>query len=101
MATREARLEDGIEAVAIVTPNHLHFAPARAFLRRGIHVICDKPMTATGAEAGKLAAEADSADALFVLTHNYSGYPMIREARAMVADGFLGRLRGQEFHRIN
>lgn len=94
MATREARLEDGIEAVAIVTPNHLHFAPARAFLRRGIHVICDKPMTATGAEAGTLAAEADSSDALFVLTHNYSGYPMIREARAMVADGFLGRLRG-------
>ncbi|MDF2235794.1 Gfo/Idh/MocA family oxidoreductase [Albimonas sp. CAU 1670] len=94
MARREARLKDGIEAVAIVTPNHLHFAPARAFLRRGIHVICDKPMTATGAEAKKLAAEAAKSDALFVLTHNYSGYPMIRQARAMVAEGFLGRLRG-------
>ena len=94
MAKREARLKDGIEAVAIVTPNHLHFAPARAFLRRGIHVICDKPMTATAAEAKKLAGEAEKTDALFVLTHNYSGYPMLRQARAMVAEGFLGRLRG-------
>lgn len=94
MARREARLKDGIEAVAIVTPNHMHFAPARAFLRRGIHVICDKPMTATGAEARKLAKEAENSGALFALTHNYSGYPMIRAARAMVADGFLGALRG-------
>ncbi|MGG7566839.1 Gfo/Idh/MocA family protein [Rhodovulum sp. DZ06] len=94
MAKREARLKDGIEAVAIVTPNHMHFAPSRAFLRRGIHVICDKPMTATGAEARKLAKEAEKSGALFALTHNYSGYPMIRAAREMVAGGFIGALRG-------
>ena len=93
MAKREARLKDGIEAVAIVTPNHMHFAPAREFLKRGIHVICDKPLTATLAEAKKLAAIARKADALFVLTHNYTGYPMVRQARAMVAEGALGALR--------
>ena len=94
MARREARLKDGIEAVAIVTPNHMHLAPALAFLRRGIHVICDKPMTATGAEARRLAKAAERSGAIFALTHNYSGYPMIRAARALVADGFLGPLRG-------
>ena len=85
MAKREARLKDGIEAVAIVTPNHMHAPAAREFLRRGIHVICDKPLTATLPEAKKLARAAAEADALFILTHNYTGYPMIREARALVA----------------
>jgi predicted dehydrogenase len=93
MAKREARLKDGIEAVAIVTPNHMHAPAAREFLKRGIHVICDKPLTATLAEAKKLAKAAAESGALFVLTHNYTGYPMIRQARAMVADGRLGRLR--------
>lgn len=93
MAIREARLKDGIDAVAIVTPNNLHYAAARAFLRRGIHVICDKPLTATLAEARKLVKAAQESDALFVLTHNYTGHPMIRQARQMVADGQLGRLR--------
>ncbi|MDQ0305096.1 Gfo/Idh/MocA family protein [Ancylobacter polymorphus] len=93
MAKAEARRKDGIEAVAIVTPNHMHAGPAIEFLKRGIHVICDKPLTATMAEAKKLAAAAAKADALFVLTHNYTGYPMIRQARAMVAAGEIGRVR--------
>lgn len=93
MAQREARRTDGIEAVAIVTPNHMHAGPAIEFLKRGIHVICDKPLTATMAEAKKLAKAAESANALFILTHNYTGYPLIRQARAMVARGDLGAIR--------
>lgn len=93
MAAREARLKDGIEAVAIVTPNHMHYPAAREFLKRGIHVICDKPLTSTLADARKLAALASESDALFVLTHNYTGYPMIRQARQMVAEGALGTIR--------
>ena len=93
MAMREARREDGIRAVAIVTPNHMHAGPAIEFLKRGIHVICDKPLTATMAEAKKLAQAAERSKALFVLTHNYTGYPLVRQARAMVAGGDLGDLR--------
>ncbi|WP_186398090.1 Gfo/Idh/MocA family protein [Stappia sp. P2PMeth1] len=93
MAKREARLKDGIEAVAIVTPNHMHYPAAREFLKRGIHVICDKPLTSTMADAKKLAALAETSGALFVLTHNYTGYPMIRQAREMIAAGDLGTIR--------
>ncbi|MBT0959065.1 Gfo/Idh/MocA family oxidoreductase [Alphaproteobacteria bacterium KMM 3653] len=93
MAKREARLKDGIEAVAIVTPNHVHFPAAREFLKRGIHVICDKPLTSTLADAKKLVAAAEKSDAQFILTHNYTGYPMVRQARAMVAEGALGKIR--------
>ncbi len=93
MAIREARLKDGIEAVAIVTPNHVHCAAAREFLKRGIHVICDKPMTSTMADAKKMAKAVADSDALFVLTHNYTGYPMMRQARQMVANGDLGTIR--------
>ena len=93
MAAREARRKDGIEAVAIVTPNHMHYPVAKEFLRRGIHVICDKPLTSTLADARKLAALARESDALFVLTHNYTGYPMTRQARQMVAEGALGTIR--------
>ncbi len=93
MAIREARLKDGIEAVAIVTPNHVHYAAAREFLKRGIHVICDKPLTSTMADAKKMAKAVADSDALFVLTHNYTGYPMMRQARQMVADGDLGTIR--------
>ncbi|WP_299350829.1 Gfo/Idh/MocA family oxidoreductase [uncultured Shimia sp.] len=93
MAIREARLKSGIEAVAIVTPNHVHFPAAREFLKRGIHVICDKPMTSSLADARKMAKEVEKSDALFVLTHNYTGYPLIRQARQMVADGVLGEMR--------
>ncbi len=93
MAQREARLKDGIEAVAIVTPNHVHYAAAREFLKRGIHVICDKPLTSNLPDAKKLVAAAEKSDALFVLTHNYTGYPMVRQAREMVAGGELGDIR--------
>ncbi|WP_424974979.1 Gfo/Idh/MocA family protein [Dinoroseobacter sp. S124A] len=93
MAIREARRKDGIEAVSIVTPNHVHYAAAREFLKRGIHVICDKPLTSTLADAKKLVKAAEASDALFVLTHNYTGYPMVRQARAMVAAGEIGAVR--------
>nr|WP_316651131.1 Gfo/Idh/MocA family oxidoreductase [uncultured Gellertiella sp.] len=93
MAIREARLKDGIEAVAIVTPNHMHYPAAREFLKRGIHVICDKPLTSNMADAKKLLKAAGQSDALFILTHNYTGYPMIRQAREMVASGELGDIR--------
>ncbi len=93
MAEAEAARPDGIEAVAIVTPNHMHAGPAIAFLKRGVHVICDKPLTATLEDAQALAEAARASDALFVLTHNYTGYPMVRQARAMVAAGAIGRVR--------
>ncbi len=93
MAAREARRKDGIEAVAIVTPNHVHFAAAREFLKRGIHVICDKPLTSTLQDAKKMVKAAESSEALFILTHNYTGYPMVRQARAMVAGGEIGTIR--------
>jgi len=93
MAEREAQREDGIEAVSIVTPNHVHYAAAKTFLERGIHVICDKPLTATLDEARKLKQVAAASNALFILTHNYTGYPMVRQARDMIAKGELGNLR--------
>jgi predicted dehydrogenase len=93
MAIRESRLKNGIEAVAIVTPNHMHYPVAREFLKRGIHVVCDKPLTATLADAKKLAKLVESSDALFVLTHNYTGYPLVRHARELVRSGELGTIR--------
>ncbi len=97
MAQREARLKAGIEAVAIVTPNHVHYPAAREFLKRGIHVICDKPLTSTLGDAKKLVRAAEKAAAdngtLFVLTHNYTGYPMVRQARQMIAEGTIGAVR--------
>lgn len=93
MAETEAAREDGIEAVSIVTPNHVHFAAARAFLERGIHVICDKPLTSNLEDARALKAVADRASALFILTHNYTGYPMVRHARELVQNGELGEIR--------
>ncbi|NNH57454.1 Gfo/Idh/MocA family oxidoreductase [Rhizobium laguerreae] len=93
MAIREAKLKNGIEAVAIVTPNHVHYDAAKEFLKRGIHVICDKPLTSNLADAKKLKKIADESGALFVLTHNYTGYPMVRQAREMIANGELGDIR--------
>ncbi len=93
MAKAEARRQDGIEAVSIVTPNHVHYPAAKAFIDAGIHVICDKPLTSTLADARKLTALAEKSGKLFVLTHNYTGYPMIRQAREMVANGDLGAIR--------
>jgi predicted dehydrogenase len=93
MARAEAARPDGIEAVAIVTPNHMHYGPAKAFLEAGIHVICDKPITSTIEDARKLAEIKPKNGAKFLLTHNYTGYPLIRQAREMVESGRLGKIR--------
>lgn len=93
MAAKEARRKDGIEAVAIVTPNHMHAPVALQFLKRGIHVICDKPLTHNLAEAKRLAKAAEASGVVFALTHNYTGYPMIRQAKAMIEAGELGDIR--------
>jgi predicted dehydrogenase len=93
MAQREAEREDGIDAVAIVTPNHAHAPAAEAFLKAGIHVICDKPLTTTRQEADRLAELARESGLIFAVTHNYTGYPLVRQARSMVAEGQLGAIR--------
>ena len=93
MAQAEAARSDGIEVVAITTPNHLHAPVARAFLEAGIHVICDKPLALTLAEGEELARLARQRRRLFALTHTYSGYPMVRHARELVSAGELGELR--------
>ena len=93
MARAEAARPDGIEAVAIVTPNHMHGPAIRAFLDAGIHVICDKPLTTSLEEARSLKAAADRSGRIFALTHNYTGYPLVRQARAMVRAGEIGRTR--------
>jgi len=93
MAAGEAARADGVEAVAIVTPNHLHAPAASALLRAGIHVICDKPLATTVAEARDLVRLTKETGKVFAVTYNYSGYPMARQARAMVAAGELGDIR--------
>lgn len=97
MAQAEGRLRregrKGIDAVSIVTPNHLHAPIARAFLAEGIHIICDKPLTVSLAEALELQDLARDHSALFVLTHTYTGYPMVRHARWLVEQGAIGELR--------
>jgi predicted dehydrogenase len=93
MARSEAGREDGIDVVSIVTPNHVHFPAARAFLEAGIHVICDKPLVNSVQEARELADLTLEKDLLFAVTYNYSGYPMIRQARKMATSGQLGELR--------
>ncbi|MGF6871623.1 Gfo/Idh/MocA family protein [Paraburkholderia sp. MM5477-R1] len=93
MARAEAAREDGIDAVAIVTPNHLHAPVATAFLEAGIHVICDKPLAVSLAEGEALAKLAQSKKRLFALTHTYSGYPLVRHARELVERGELGEIR--------
>jgi predicted dehydrogenase len=93
MAKAEAARPDGIEAVSIVTPNNVHAPAAKAFLNAGIHVICDKPMTLTVDESKELVELVKSSGKIFMLTHNYTGYPMVRQARAMIANGDLGEIR--------
>jgi predicted dehydrogenase len=93
MARKEAAREDPIDAVAIVTPNHMHHPVAKAFLEAGIHVICDKPMTTTVEDALDLIHTVRRTGLVFGLTHNYTGFPMVRQARAMVAAGEFGRVR--------
>jgi predicted dehydrogenase len=93
MVTAERDRGDRIDAVAIVTPNHMHAAPAIAFLQAGINVICDKPLCHTMRDAAAFDQAVRESSALFALTHNYTGYPMVRQARAMVAAGELGEVR--------
>ncbi|HEX4298171.1 MAG TPA: Gfo/Idh/MocA family oxidoreductase [Devosia sp.] len=93
MAATESKRPDGIEAVSIVTPNNVHFGAAKVFLEAGIHVICDKPLTSTLADARALAAVKPAKGAKFLLTHNYTGYPLVRQARELVKSGALGKLR--------
>ena len=93
MAKKEGKLKHGIEAVAIVTPNHLHCAVAKAFLEAGIHVICDKPLSSSLEDAEKIEKLVEGSGLIFAITYNYSGYPMVRHAREMVAAGKLGNIR--------
>ena len=93
MARTERARTDRIDVVAIVAPNHVHHLAACAFLEAGFHVICDKPLTRTVEEAEDLAALVQRSGKLFVLAHNYTGYPMVRQAREMVAAGELGAVR--------
>jgi predicted dehydrogenase len=93
MARTEAALDDGIDFVILATPNHLHYPAAKAFLAAGIHVVCDKPLAVTLTEAEDLDRLVAAGQALFAVTYTYSGYPAIREARALVRAGKLGTLR--------
>lgn len=93
MLAAEASRADGAEMVAIVTPNHLHLPVALAALTAGMHVVSDKPATTTLAEALELRDALAGTDRVYALTYTYTGYPMIRRARAMIADGALGEVR--------
>ena len=93
MAEEESKRDDGIDVVSIVTPNHMHAAPAIEFLNKNIHVICDKPMTSTMKDAHKLFEAVSKSDAHFFLTHNYSGYPVVRGMRSLIENGALGKIR--------
>jgi len=93
MLEAESSRDDGIDVVAIMTPNDSHFEYSVAALERGFDVICDKPMTNTLEEAQALHKKVQETGLVFCLTHNYTGYPMIRQAKAMVQDGQLGTIR--------
>jgi predicted dehydrogenase len=95
MVEREASLPEGerIDFVAIVTPNHLHYPVARAFVEQGFHVVCDKPLTTTLEDAGALCRLVEERGVVFAVTHNYTGYPMVKQARALVREGRLGEIR--------
>lgn len=82
-----------MDVVSIVTPNHLHFEPAMAALKAGFHVISDKPMTMDSRQARELVAAVARTGLVFGLTHNYTGYPMVKQARSMVAAGYFGKIR--------
>jgi len=93
MAAQERARSDGIEAVVIVTPNHLHYPVARAFLAAGIHVICDKPLTSTLQDARALEELVRASGRLLFVTYTYAAYPMVYQARELVRSGALGGIR--------
>jgi predicted dehydrogenase len=94
MAAAESKLPENerIDFVSIVTPNNVHFPPAKTFLEAGFHVVCDKPMTFDLVEAKALREVVKSTGKVFALTHNYTGYPMVKEARELVRNGDLGKI---------
>lgn len=89
----EKQREDGAEMISIVTPNHMHFPVALAAVQAGFHVICDKPLVHTLAQARELQTAVEQAQTIFAVTYNYSGYPLVRQAREMMRGGQLGRVR--------
>lgn len=93
MAEAESKLEDGIDFVMVTTPNHVHFPVAKTFLEHGIHVVSDKPMTFDLEQAQQLVSLAESKNLVYALTHNYTGYPAVRHARALVRQGEIGEIR--------
>jgi predicted dehydrogenase len=93
MLAAESSRKDGVDVVAIMTPNDTHFEYSMAALERGFDVICDKPLTNTLEEAEALQKKVQETGLVFCLTHNYTGYPMVRQAKAMVQDGQLGKIR--------
>lgn len=90
---KELPADERMDFVSIVTPNHMHFPPAKMALENGFHVICDKPVTLTLEEAKDLKDIVSKSGLVFALTHNYTGYPMVRQAKAMVNNGDLGKIR--------
>ena len=93
MAEKESARSDGIDVVSIVTPNHLHVPIAKIFAEKGIHIICDKPIALSSVEANSLKDIVENKKLIFALTHNYTGYPMVRHARSLIKKGDLGSLR--------
>lgn len=93
MIKKELLRNDKMDVVSIVTPNHMHFGPAKMALENGFHVICDKPVTFTLSEARKLKDIIEQTGLTFALTHNYTGYPMVKQARHFVQSGVLGKIR--------
>ncbi|GCE07578.1 Gfo/Idh/MocA family protein [Dictyobacter aurantiacus] len=93
MAEKEASRPDGIDFVIVATPNHMHYPVAKAFLQHGIHVVSDKPMSFSLEQAQEEVALVESKNLIFALTHNYTGYPMVRQARDLVRSGALGEIR--------
>lgn len=93
MAEAESNREDGINFVSIVTPNSSHFTIARAFLEKGINVVCDKPLTTSYDEAVQLQKLAEEKDLLFAVTYSYTGYPTVKQAKEMIKRGEIGEIR--------
>ncbi|GHO90857.1 oxidoreductase [Reticulibacter mediterranei] len=93
MAEAESKLEEGIDFVMVTTPNHVHFPVAKTFLEHGIHVVSDKPMTFDLEQAQQLVSLVESKNLVYALTHNYTGYPAVRHARALVRQGEIGEIR--------
>ncbi|WP_082213989.1 Gfo/Idh/MocA family protein [Dyadobacter psychrophilus] len=95
MILKEKQLPEGerMDFVAIVTPNHMHKAPTKLALENGFHVVCDKPITLNTEEAEEITALVEKTGLIFCLTHNYTGYPMVKEAKHMIASGAIGEIR--------